>query len=58
MNPSQLQALKELLVSFGFDIKEEEQRITNFDNDVKKGEVVITFQARFQYAVSLKKEEK
>lgn len=57
MNEKQLKQLADLLLSFGFEIKEVEQNITNIDNSAK-GKVKVVYTSHFSYTpkLSLKEE--
>lgn len=49
MNKEQLEILKRVIADLGFSLIEVEQRITSLNNEMSKGSLVITYQARINY---------
>ena len=49
MNETQLKQVSELLKGFGFQLKDIQQSVTNFDNTKSDGNIKITFQTNIKY---------
>ncbi len=58
MNEDQLKQLADLLKSFGFNCREIEQSVTEFDNKSSKGDIRLKYTTHISYAPKLILNEK